>query len=907
MKMLRMRVILFLLLSSAVIGYPETRSYRTEQISADQGFFQNFVHWIFQDSTGFIWIGTRGGLYKYDGYKLSSYVHDQAEPNSLSNNKVYSFSAGEDDILWIGTMDGLNRFDVRKNSFTHYKHDPDDPNSLSSNLISCVFRERRGILWIGTFTDGLNRFDPETNEVKVYKMDSPGPAPISSNEITAICDGQDGILWVGTGDGLNKFDKKMERFTVYRNEKGSPPMFHGTYDNYVSALHLDRAGVLWLGFVNNGLDKFDPETETFTCYHFFKGKCPTFKNNTVWFIHEDRGGKFWIGTNGDGLKQFNRETGEFIDYLDTVNRIDYYMIIWIFQDRSGAFWMGTFGGGLYKSNIEGNKFSPYRIAPVTADDPEKNSIWAIFQDREDFVWLGTQVGGLYKYDLKKNEYINYRANPEDPYSISYNFVTAILEESPGKLWVGTYGGGVNLFDQTSGRFFHYKNDAREPKSLSSNFVSVLFKDRSGTLWVGTRGGGLNRFDRQENKFSPYLPWLNSPDREINSHVAAIIQDSQGFLWFGTYGNGLNRFDRENKRLINYNKKLYNPMILDHPMVRSIYEDRSGCLWAGISYGGINKFNREDETFKRYQVKDGLPDEIIQGILEDDSGNLWISTTNGLSRFDPKTEKFINFSVRNELQIHKFNLGACFKNSKGEMYFGGMNGFIRFNPGEIEGNDFIPPIVFTSIKFLDKNLVMDKNISEIEELKISYRDLPISVEFAALSYKDPGRNRYAYMIEGLSYNWIDLDNDHNLIISGLEAGEYTLRVKGSNEDGVWNEQGAAVRLVIMPPFWKTWWFKGLVTLLLFFLLFAWHRTRMKRLARRLKSKSEMEKFLIRYNISERELEVIHLILQGKSNQEIENELYIAVGTVKRHVHNIFEKLNVKSRLQLINLFKNLDSS
>ncbi|HLP46474.1 MAG TPA: triple tyrosine motif-containing protein, partial [Candidatus Kapabacteria bacterium] len=336
----------------------------------------------------------------------------------------------------------------------------------------------------------------------------------------------------------------------------------------------------------------------------------------------------------------------------------------------------------------------------------------------------------------------------------------------------------------------------------------------------------------------------------------------------------------------------------------IFKDKSGILWIGTGGGGLNKFNIQTGTFTHYTMKNGLPNNVIYGILEDSKGNLWLSTNKGLSCFDPVSEIFKNYDIKAGLQGYEFNGGAFYKTQSGEMFFGGQNGFNSFYPDRIEKNNHIPPVVITDLKLFNKPVdiksgsPLEKHISYTKEITLSYTDNIFSLEFAALDYNNPPKNQYKYMLEGLHKNWIYLGYQHNISFTGLEPGKYILRVKASNNDGIWNETGTSLKIIITPPFWKTWWFRFLCLIGIFMLLFAWHQKRMQNLSLQLKSEAEMERLFEKHNISTREREIIQLILKGKTNKDIEDDLYISVSTVKNHVYNIYQKFGVNSRLELI---------
>jgi DNA-binding CsgD family transcriptional regulator len=380
------------------------------------------------------------------------------------------------------------------------------------------------------------------------------------------------------------------------------------------------------------------------------------------------------------------------------------------------------------------------------------------------------------------------------------------------------------------------------------------------------------------------------------------------LWIGTASGGLNQFNREKQTFRRFQSSPAVPNDLNNNEVLSIYQDRNGVLWIGTGGGGLNQFDREKETFKHYTRKQGLPNNVVYGILEDNLGNLWLSTNKGISMFNPSTGIFKNFDLRDGLQGYEFNTGAYFKSQSGQMFFGGVNGLNSFYPDRIEENQYIPPVVITEFKIYNKPVAfgkdspLQKHITETGKIILSYKHNIFSFEFAALDFTHPGKNRYMYKMEGFNREWIHLGHKNDIAFTNLDPGEYIFRVRGANSDGIWNNEGASIKIIITPPIWKTWWFRGLIIMLVVFLAYKWHQTTMKRLSKRLKTEAAMVRFFAKYNISEGEQKILKLILKGKTNKEIEDILFISYHTVKNHIYNIYQKLEVKNRAQLINLFQ-----
>jgi len=819
-----------------------------ERVSLEQGLSDSTAFCMLQDSQGFMWFGTHDGLNKYDGYDFKVYRHDPEAPHSLSNSDVRCLHEDQSGILWIGTNGGgLNRFDRENERFIHYQYDPDDSHSLSNDVVKVIYEDRSGVLWIGT-EDGLNRFDRKTAGFVRYRNVPNDLNSLSHNSVTSIYadklhpEDQSGVLWVGTfGGGLNAFDRDSGQFVRYQAGLPDPSSLSGSYgpssdpnslsSNFVTSIYEDRVGRLWIG-TWGGLSELNreaaPGTDAgrFTHYQANPNVPTSLGHNYVLSIHEDQSGVLWIGTGGGGLDQFDPESGRFIHYKadpDDPHSLSNDRVWSIYQDQSGVLWVGTGGGGLNKSYLETQEFVHYKTDPGDPNSLSHNNVLAIYEqavdgahpgeDQSSVLWIGTGGGGLNKLDRETGQFTHYQNDPDDPRSLSHNTVASIYEDRSGVLWVGTFG-GLNRFEQRGERFILYQNDPDDPYSLGGNSVRAILEDQSGVLWIGT-GSGLDRFDRKLGQFAHYQADPNDPHSLSHNNVLAIYEDRSGVLWVGTFGGGLNRFDRDSERFSHFQTDPNDRNSLSDNNVASIYEDRSGVLWIGTFSGGLNRFDRDSETFTRYRCREkgGLPSDAVYGILEDEQGRLWLSTSKGLSKFDPRTGTFKNYDVRNGLQGNEFNGGAYHRSSSGEMFFGGTNGFNAFYPRRIRDNPYVPPIVITSLTPGGGHTDVGGAVENVRQLTLSWPNNFFEFEFAALSYVQPEKNQYAYILEGFEEDWNTIGTRRFGRYTNIPGGTYTLRIRGSNNDGIWNVAGTSVDVTVVPPFWETWWFVGIVALLL----------------------------------------------------------------------------------------------
>jgi streptogramin lyase len=424
-------------------------------------------------------------------------------------------------------------------------------------------------------------------------------------------------------------------------------------------------------------------------------------------------------------------------------------------------------------------------------------------------------------------YTHYRHDPNDPSSLSSNIVRFVYEDRSGIFWVGTHGGGLNRFDRKTGTFKAYRNIPGDPRSISHDELRSILEDSDGVLWIGTNGGGLNRFDRRSETFTRYRSDPRDPSSLSNDYVRFIYEDSDKDFWLGTQGGGLNKLDRATGEFTHYMTDPSDPHSISSDYVFSMLEDESGLFWLGTWGGGLNTFDKAAGHFSFYTERDGLPSNSVYGALMSDDGELWVSTNNGLSRFDLRTETFKNYNEDDGLQENEFNGNSFYKSESGEMFFGGVNGFNAFYSEKIKDNPHAPPVVITSFSKLNREITFDRPMEELDKLVLSYRDYVFAFEFAALDYSAPSKNLYAYQMEGLDEDWVYTSSEKRFATyTTLPPGKYVFRVKGSNNDGVWNEDGVAVKLQITPPFHATWWFRTFIILVIIFLVYSWQKRRTK---------------------------------------------------------------------------------
>ncbi|HEY9076146.1 MAG TPA: PAS domain S-box protein [Anaerolineaceae bacterium] len=774
---------------------------RFEHLTIDNGLSQNAGLALLQDRQGYLWIGTQDGLNRYDGYTITQFKHDPANPKSISANSIIALYQDRAGFLWIGTWGGgLNRFDPLSGQFTRYLPDPQNPASLSHPIVTDIFQDDHGAFWVATL-GGLDLLDPATGAFTHFRSDPANANTLSSNAVSVIVPAADGKLWLGTGAfgtpgaGLNLFDPatgKNQRFAASGECLASP--------NIADILPAPD-GSLWIAFggyavSGGGLDHYQPQTGA--CTHFDNAR--TFDNqitdNNLTDLAYDRDGALWVTSWSSGVWRMSPE-GQFYGIHhnpadpDSLSNDNTFSVI---QDRSGVIWIGTLSAGINKLTLDTLQFRTYRTDPSNPNSLPSNHIGSFAETTDGKIWVGTWEAGLARFDPASGVFTSFKNDPKNPNSLSSDLVMSLYADTDGTLWVGTLGGGLNHLDPRTNQFTRYQNDSANPASLLENQVTYISRDPAGRLWV-CNFAGLSRLDPGAQGFVNYpLPAPATTFRVIGSD-----------LWVGTWGGGVFRLDLSNPASLDPAKAAFtnmahdgaNPNSLSQDGVWSILHASNGLVWLATE-GGLNRYDPHTGIFKAYTEKDGLRNATVLGLLQDKNGFLWLTTNNGLAKFDPQTETFQIYGKSDGLQGNEFNSNAFFNARNGDFYVGGVNGFSIFDPLSLRQNTLPPPVVIT--KFSIFNIPQSFNLAET--IRLNYDQNFISFEFAALDYHDPRSNQYAYKLEGFDQDWVQSGMRNYASYTNLPGGEYTFRVRAANSDGVWNETGTSLKLKVTPPFWLT---------------------------------------------------------------------------------------------------------
>lgn len=810
-QILRVFFSVIVLISTAI-----SQDLQFEHFNTEDGLSANTILSIFQDSKGFLWIGTYNGLNKYDGYKFTVYKNSPDDLNSISDNKVRAICEDSSCKIWIGTWEGgLCKFNPATQKFTRYQNDPGNPASISPSGIFSLSFDKSGNLWIGTESSGLDYLDMKSGIFHHFKHNPENPNSISTDAIYSTLVDQNDDLWIGTSSsGLNKYTKEEQRFTKYLKTDSA-----GITGNKVGSIYEDQQGILWLATRDGGLNKFNPYSNSFKSYQHDSRNPQSLIDNDIWVVYGDSKHQLWIGAMNGGLNLFDPVDETFNSFkkeYGNPSSLSDDVIFSIYEDRSGILWIGTWSGGLNKYDRMKKKFLTYSNNPNDNNSLSSNSVFALFKDNDGDLWIGTDGGGLNRFNEEQNKFIHYSHDPNDNSSISSDFIFSICKDREGNLWAATDNAGLNRFNEKTNKFYRYQHNAANPNSINSNSISQIFCDSYGDLWIGFSPDGIDRLKKGENKFIHYYPDPSDPNSIKSDLVFSFYEDRSRNLWIGTYGGGLMRYNRNTDNFSHFENQPGNANTLSSNLISAICEDENGTLWIGTNGSGLNKFDETTNQFKVYKQKDGLPNDIICGILSDNLGNLWISTGRGISRYNTKDESFTNFDSRDGLQDDEFNNWAYCKDNHGRLYFGGVNGFNVILTDLFSQNTYIPQIVITDFQILHKPVsigydslfrrtILEKSITETEEIELAYNENIISFEIAALDFHSPDKNQYAYFLEGFDKHWIHTDAAHREITyTNLDPAEYILKVKGSNNDFVWNEAGVSLKIHINPPWWATWW-------------------------------------------------------------------------------------------------------
>ena len=791
-------LLLTLLLS---FSHAQVHYERISYLSVADGLSHNTVNAILKDSRGFMWFGTQQGLNRFDGYNFTVYLHNPNNGSSISNNRIYSIAEDSNGNIWIGTGNGLNKYDRTKDQFERF-YLTDDSGIPLMTFVKSLSLDHEENLWIGTLGSGLYQFKPATaGFYKALPADTRKELQNQSTEISSVLvDSRQRIWFTDHTAGINQFDpltQHIRRFPFFSADNAP--------DNLGKTLYEDHLGNIWACTEGNGLFRLIEPENTFFHFHSESAVSPL-SGNIVRDIQQDDNGLYYIATDGGGVNIYDPASKR-MDYLtydiQKPNALSGNGVYSIYIDYNSIRWIGTFGTGINIVNPNQKQFEHYLHSGKTINELSHPVLWGFYETNDGKIWIGTDGGGVNIFDPQTRSFFHYKNHPDDPTSLGSNVVIEIYQDSRGRIWLGTYDGGLNLYNPRSGSFTRFTHEADNPTSINSNDVWSVYEDRDGLLWVGTLDG-LNLFDPERGTFAEIPIDIPGTDQIYSRKITSILEDSRGNLWLG--GAWLGLLNKEIKEVY-----IFSGYSLSGYDISDIMEDTSGNIWIATEGGGLARYDHVTGGFELFTMEDGLPGNMLQQILEDEQGYLWISSSMGLSRFDPSDNSFRNYDRYDGLQGNQFSPNSALKASNGKLYFGGVNGFNAFYPRLITDNTYVPPVYITGLQLMNQPIQpgipgfeIDGPVNEATQITLKHYQSVITFEFAALNFTSPEKNQYAYMLEGFDNDWNYSGNKKTATYTNLNTGKYLFRVKASNNDGVWNEAGTSVQLIVLPPWWRTWW-------------------------------------------------------------------------------------------------------
>ncbi|WP_243309807.1 two-component regulator propeller domain-containing protein [Fundidesulfovibrio agrisoli] len=801
--LLAVAALLGLWLQPAPLAAQESYVPRFQHFGVEDGLAQSSAVCLAQDAQGFLWVGTYAGLSRFDGYGFRNFSAGPDGRSGLADNNIRSLAVSRDGTLWAGTRSGgLSRYDGATQSFTSHLNNTADQGSVPSNEIHAIHEAPNGILLLGT-AQGLAEWSPALNRCLARAGED---QPKGARDVMSIAQTPSGAIWVASRKRVSRYD--LEAHTLHPLE--NPALASILPGTGVNTLFADGENTLWVGTETDGLIRVDLATGK--ADSFIPGAC-------VYRVLRDRRGALWVSCD-QGLARYRvTDRAEGFEMFannpldpDSLSQNDAMSLL---EDASGILWVGTYSGGLNKLVPGSRYFSSYKSIPGDVSSLPGREVSAVLRDRDGLVWVGTRYDGLAcmggENGAGRRKVLKaYRHDPKNPAdTLTEDSINCLMEDSKGRIWVGTVDTGLNVLDKKTGRFSAYRHDPADPGSLSQDKIWCLLEDSDGYIWVGTSKAGLNRLNPATGKVTRYMHDASDPCSISHDRVRRIVQARDGSLLIGTNA-GLNRLDRGTGKFTHWSNEPGNPGSLSNDRVTPIVEEFSGALWVGTD-SGLNRYNPDTGLFTRYGVGQGLADDGIQGLALDRAGKVWMSTFKGISRLDPDTGEVRNYSRRDGLVGLEFTMNAYYQAADGELFFGGFSGLNSFFPGLVEANGHAPPVAICELR-VNNRLRPLQGYPNTAEVRLEPADHSLSIDFSGLDFANTGRNRYAYMLEGFDASWVDSGQVHSATYTNLDPGTYRFLVKAANNEGLWGGESELLSAVVVPPYWRTVWFKALLGLM-----------------------------------------------------------------------------------------------
>ena len=797
-------------------------------LTTEDGLSQNSVYAILQDSDGFMWFGTRFGLNRYDGKTFKTYIPDAGDTLSIPSFKPTALCEDNEGNLWIGTMDaGIARFNKQTETFIRFQYDPDDDRSLISNHIEKLYVDTEGTLWIGS-KEGLCRYNAVDGSFEQIRLFQDRMVDQTTRQVMAISEFPNGTLWVGTENAaLLRMSLEDMQIEVIRE----PEAYSSTY---ISCLQPDTVrNCLWVGYFGWTLFKYD-SIDGLRPFLTWEQSRTDAMIAGIGHLQLDRNGELWIAT-AQAIVRHDPDRLTFDEHRADPNQMDKLQddgIYSLYIDPQGNVWVGTEAGGVSKYSPGLIRFKHIQAEKSSDNSLLANGIFSIEEDSSGNIWFGTTGGGVCRYDQIEQKYTSFTSD-DSKVNWSRNFISKILPIGDEEVWLGTFRCGLFHLDRSTETFTLYRNEEDNPNSLRDHTIYALLLDSQETLWIGTQSQGLERFNPEARDFTHFQHNPLDPSTIASNFIFTLMEDHEGFIWVGTSDNGISRMNKADETFTHIHAHQDGNMSLSSNIVLALYEDPNRNIWVGTRGGGLNRINPSRTKVEQFDLGDGTETLTISGILQDDHGYLWLSTRQGIFKVHPDHGVVRNFTSSDGV-LREFYNESSLKVSDGTMYFGGINGYNQFHPDSIRDNQHIPPIVLTEISInyqsldvgdtLGDSVPLTESITFTRHLTFEPDHRTLRFNFAALDYYNSEKNKYAYIMDGYDREWIHSGTDNTAQYMNLPPGDYTFRVRGTNNDGVWNEEGIQLSITILPPFWRTLWFRTAASLFLLALITFYIRLR-----------------------------------------------------------------------------------
>lgn len=808
---------------------PAQPKVKFQHFTVEDGLSQDYIFCMIQDSDGFMWFGTEDGLNRFDGAHFKVYRSNPDDPGTLSYSNIRSLYEDRHGNIWAGTLTGvIHRFDRITETFTRF--DVDSANVIPQNqkVITALAEDKKGGLWAGTRYSGLFYKKEGSSQFIPVKLPVQGTDNYPQPTVSALLRDTQGALWVATGKGLFQYDSSSRSFIGFSHDPDNPA---SVSHNMIRALSIGPSGKLWIGTAQ-GVDYYEPSTKRFYRFSAHLPDACALDSISVSAVLEDRNNTLWVNTSL-GLLKFDLHTNchqKFIHNSFDPQSLSHNTIHGLLLDKEGGVWIGT-RNGANRYDAKLHRFKHFHHDPANPRTLPESNVWSFRKDRTRVWWISTNTMQT-PYSLEKGVIPEYEMDPVIVEHLIRPQRGFLLEDQRGNVWA--VGDGLFVIHRATGAVRSYLPDPDNPGSIGSKDIFRGYECRDGTIWLKT-GAGMSVFFPETGTFENYADTL--PDgTPFRAHgVTDFFEDAAGNMWLGLRGEGLLLLSDRHARSFKYYKHdPSNPNSLSDDVVHVIAQDHKGRMWISTPSGLNLLTDKEKGVFRRFREKDGLPHDYVFGIGEDAQRRLWMSTLRGIVCFDPEKETFWVYTEEDGIAGNEYNDDSYFIDTKtGEMFFGGDLGFTAFHPDSIPGETFIPPVFITRFQYYVPGKgglapVEIKGIGEKKSITLSHREKTLlTVEFAALSFSKPVKTQYMYRLKGYNDEWIHTGNNRNASFTNLAPGTYTLMVKGSNGDGVWNDTPTELSITILPPWYWAWWSKSLYLLLLAGLLYAFYRFQLKR--------------------------------------------------------------------------------